>query len=172
MSLSLTSPLWICTSFIFCRLVGKLTAFCFVNLRSSTSVHLPGLVELCGPKDLCPCVGEDRGDGEGVVSEVTSNTLRYINLTEVVLGLTDWLRCVDRYTCVHVWVRSVGTGWVRVRKHHQIHLLDTVRHINLADVCWLVYFHLNIKGRQPRVKSVTLQLWWVEKPKPIKLLDR
>ena len=34
---------------------------------------------------------------------------------------------------------------------------------------WLVYFQLNKKGRKPRVQSVTLQLWWVEKP--IKLLD-
>ena len=54
------------------------------------------------PMYLCSCVSEDRGDGEGVVSEVTSNTLRYINLTEVALGLTGWLRCVDRYTCVYV----------------------------------------------------------------------
>ena len=39
-----------------------------------------GLVVLCGPMNLCTCVNEDRGDGEGTGSPVISDTLRYINL--------------------------------------------------------------------------------------------
>ena len=57
-----------------------------------------GLVALCGPIYLCTCVSQERGDGEGTDSKVLFDTLRYINLTEVDLGMV----VVDRYTCVHV----------------------------------------------------------------------
>ena len=40
---------------------------------------------------------------------------------------------------------------------------------NVFFLVGLVSFHLNKKVEKPRVKSVTLNLWWVEKP--IKLLD-
>jgi hypothetical protein len=36
---------------------------------------------------LCVCVGEDLGDGEDEDSESLSDTLRYINLVGVVMGL-------------------------------------------------------------------------------------
>ncbi len=39
-----------------------------------------GLVSLCGPVHLCACFSEERGDREGAVSQVLSETLRYINL--------------------------------------------------------------------------------------------
>jgi hypothetical protein len=50
---------------------------------------------LIGPLNLCVCVNEERGDGEGVDSPALSDALRYINLTELAQG---WLRCVDRCT--------------------------------------------------------------------------
>lgn len=34
-------------------------------------------------------MSEERGEGEGVGSQVLSNTLRYINLAEVALGLVE-----------------------------------------------------------------------------------
>ncbi len=63
-----------------------------------------GLVTLCGPRHLCVCVSEDRGDGEGMGSPALSDTLRYINLTGWVIGLVVlcgpmWgLTIVIRYT--------------------------------------------------------------------------
>jgi len=40
-----------------------------------------------GPIHLQTCVNEERGDGEGSGSEVLSDTLRYINLTGLAIGL-------------------------------------------------------------------------------------
>ena len=56
-------------------------------------------------------------------------------------------------------------------KHSKTHWSVTRRWVSMYRISlgWLVYFQLNKKGRKPRVKSVTLQLWWVENP--IKLLD-
>jgi len=48
-----------------------------------------GLVVFRGPMNLCACVSKERGDGEGVGSQVPSNTLRYINLAEVALRLVQ-----------------------------------------------------------------------------------
>ncbi len=39
-----------------------------------------GLVVLSGPMNLCTCVSEMHGDGEGADSYTTSDTLGYINL--------------------------------------------------------------------------------------------
>ena len=88
---------------------------------------------LRGPIHLCACVSKERGDGgelgESVGSQTLSDTLRYINLTDLVIGLVTMCgpihlspcvrgssgrgrgygltntidtRCLDRCTCVHV----------------------------------------------------------------------
>jgi hypothetical protein len=55
--------------------------------------------------DLCACVNEECGDGEGVDSQVFSNTLRYINLAEVALGLVKLRGPKHLCACVGVWGR-------------------------------------------------------------------
>ena len=61
-----------------------------------------GLVVLCGPMYLCVCVSEKRGDGEGTGSQVSSDTLRYINLTgpNWVMGLVALSGPMHLSTCV------------------------------------------------------------------------
>ena len=39
-------------------------------------------------------------------------------------------RCVDRFTCVNVWVRSVGTGRIRTWKYYQIHFDISIKKEN------------------------------------------
>ncbi len=87
-----------------------------------------------------------RGDGEGVVdSQALSDTVRYIDLTGLVIGLVVPIS-VDRWTCVYVWTRIVGTGrpmylCVCVREdlgdgedEDSESLSDTLRYINLVGV--------------------------------------
>ena len=67
--------------------------------------------------------------------------------------------------------RSKERKWdgVGVMKDKEMKFEDVKTPHTLKKVVRLVYFHLNKKGRKPRVKSVTLKLWWVENP--IKLSD-
>jgi hypothetical protein len=69
----------------------------------------------------------------------------------------------NQRTWVHVNVRSVTVGSVGV---------CMLWKFNRRDISPLerVYLQQNKKGRQPRVKSVTPKLWWVEKT--IKLLSK
>jgi hypothetical protein len=52
--------------------------------------------------NLCACVREEGGDGEGVDSEVTSlisYTIRFVSLTEVVT-VTVWVTSTDSPVCM------------------------------------------------------------------------
>ena len=74
---------------------------------------------------LCGCVNEERGDGEGVGSEVLSDTLRYINLAGLVIGMFTFRGPMHLRAGV---IKEGGEG------PGSQSLSDTFRYINLAGL--------------------------------------
>jgi hypothetical protein len=67
------------------------------------------LVTLRGPMNLCVCVGEERGDGEGADSQELSDTLRYIHLSGLTIGLVVlcvWTDASHRFSHWYWFSRS------------------------------------------------------------------
>ena len=79
---------------------------------------------------LRACVIEERGDGEGTGSEARSDTLRYINLAGLVIGLVALRGPMHLCACVRE-ERGDGEGAASQA------LSDTLRYINLTGLAIL-----------------------------------
>jgi hypothetical protein len=80
---------------------------------------------LRGPMHLCVCVREERGDVEGAGSQALSDTLRFINLAGLALGLVALRGTMHLCVCVRE-ERGESAG---ARQH-------TSAYVSIRLECW------------------------------------